>query len=74
MLTTVALLQPLGRRWPWPLGLLTAAVVVTVVDPWALLQPGVWLPFAAIGLLIASAHSGRNDLPIDECGWRCAAR
>ena len=42
-------------RWPWPLVLLAAAVVVTVIDPWALLQPGFWLSFAAVGLLMASA-------------------
>jgi competence protein ComEC len=40
VLATVALLQSLGRRWPWPLVPLAAAVVVTLGDPWALLQPG----------------------------------
>ena len=28
--------------------------VVTLLDPWALLQPGFWLSFAAVGLLMAS--------------------
>ena len=55
MLATVTLLQALGRRWPWPLVLLTAAVVVTVLDPWALLQAGFWLSFVAVGLLMASS-------------------
>jgi competence protein ComEC len=54
MLATVVLLQALGRRWPWPMVLLAAAVVVTGQDPWALLQPGFWLSFAAVGLLLAS--------------------
>ncbi|MDH3461159.1 MAG: DNA internalization-related competence protein ComEC/Rec2, partial [Burkholderiaceae bacterium] len=54
MLTTVALLHSLGRRWPWPLVLLAAAVVVTLFDPWALLQPGFWLSFTAVGLLMGS--------------------
>ncbi|MEO3692271.1 DNA internalization-related competence protein ComEC/Rec2 [Roseateles paludis] len=55
MLGTVALLQTLSLRWPWPGVLLVAAVVVTAVDPWALLQPGFWLSFMAVGLLMASS-------------------
>lgn len=55
MLVTVTLLQTLGLRWPWTLVLLWAAVVVTAADPWALLQPGFWLSFAAVGLLMASS-------------------
>lgn len=54
MLATVVLLRSLGLRWPWPLVLALAALVVTLVDPWALLQPGFWLSFAAVGLLMAS--------------------
>jgi competence protein ComEC len=54
MLATAALLASLGLRWPWPLVLLAAACVVTVIDPWALLQPGFWLSFAAAGLLMAA--------------------
>ena len=45
----------LGVRWPQPLVLLAAAVVVTgVLDPWALMQPGFWLSFVAVGLLMGS--------------------
>lgn len=58
MLATVMLLQSLGRRWPWPLVLLAAAVVVTIGDPWALLQPGFWLSFMAVGLLMSSTPVG----------------
>ncbi len=54
MLTTVGVLRNLGRRWPWPLVLLSAAVAVTLLDPWAILQPGFWLSFAAVGLLMVS--------------------
>ncbi|HZJ72216.1 MAG TPA: DNA internalization-related competence protein ComEC/Rec2, partial [Planctomycetota bacterium] len=54
MLATVTLLQSVGVRWPWSLVLLCAAVVVTMLDPWALLQPGFWLSFAAVGLLMAA--------------------
>lgn len=54
MLAVVTLLQLMGRRWPWSLVLLAAAVVVSALDPWALLQPGFWLSFMAVGLLMAS--------------------
>lgn len=54
MLGAVTLLRSAGVRWPWPLVLLAAADVVTLVDPWALLQPGFWLSFAAVGLLLVS--------------------
>jgi competence protein ComEC len=57
MLLTICLLQSLGRRWPWSLVLLTAAVVVTTMDPWALLQAGFWLSFMAVGLLLTSGRS-----------------
>ena len=63
MLAAVAGLQSLNLRWPWPLVLLAAAVVVTAVDPWALLQPGFWLSFGAVGLLMMTG-SERAE------GWR----
>ena len=54
MIGVVVLLRTLGLRWPMPLVLLGAGVVVTALDPWALLQPGFWLSFMAVGLLLAS--------------------
>lgn len=54
MLAVVAGLRSLQLRWPWPLVLLTAGVVVTAMDPWAVLQPGFWLSFGAVGLLMAA--------------------
>lgn len=68
MLAVVTLLHGCGRRWPWPLVLLAAAVVVTLADPWALLQPGFWLSFAAVGLLMASspAHEPPSSPPDDD--------
>ncbi|RQP23878.1 DNA internalization-related competence protein ComEC/Rec2 [Piscinibacter terrae] len=54
MLALVTLLQSTGRRWPWPLVLLLAAVLVSALEPWALLQAGFWLSFVAVGLLMAS--------------------
>jgi len=60
MLAAVALLRTAGLHWPAPLVLLAAAGVVTLLDPWALLQPGFWLSFVAVGLLMASEPvSGR---------------
>ncbi|WP_428507104.1 DNA internalization-related competence protein ComEC/Rec2 [Roseateles sp.] len=54
MLASLALLRGLGLRWPWPLALLLSALVVTVVDPWAVCQAGFWLSFCAVGLLMAA--------------------
>ncbi len=54
MLVTVALLRSAGLHWPAPLVLLAAAGVVTLLDPWAVMQPGFWLSFVAVGLLMAS--------------------
>ncbi|MBE2245415.1 MAG: DNA internalization-related competence protein ComEC/Rec2 [Burkholderiaceae bacterium] len=67
MLATVVLLQSIGRRWPWPLVLIAAAVVVTAGDPWALLQPGFWLSFMAVGLLMSSepVHAAAARKPSD---------
>ncbi len=54
MIAVVVLLRSLAVRWPQPMVLAAAAVVVSAFDPWALLQPGFWLSFAAVALLIAS--------------------
>ncbi len=63
MLATAALLMSIGVRWPWPLVLLAAALVVTVLDPWALLQPGFWLSFVAVGLLLTSTPARQATAP-----------
>ena len=68
MLATAALLASLGARWPWPLVLAAAAVVVSVADPWALLQPGFWLSFVAVGLLMASGPASAYG-PTPVAGW-----
>jgi competence protein ComEC len=57
MLATAFALRGLSRRWPWPRVLLAAAVVVSALDPWALLQPGFWLSFMAVGLLMSSGEA-----------------
>jgi competence protein ComEC len=71
MLAVVTLAQTLGVRWPWLLVLLAAGVVVTTLDPWALMQAGFWLSFVAVGLLMASS-SGTTETatPPAAAGWR----
>ena len=55
MLAATALLRGAGLNWPPALVTLAAMVPVTLLDPWSLLQPGFWLSFAAVGLLMVSA-------------------
>ena len=66
MIAVVALLRTLGLRWPLPAVLLAAALAVALFDPWALLQPGFWLSFMAVGLLVASepARPVRTEAPV----------
>jgi competence protein ComEC len=60
MLALVVGLRLLGRQWPWgPLWLLAMAAVL-LLDPWALLQPGFWLSFVAVGILFATDPGGRT--------------
>ncbi len=60
MLAAVVLLRSAGLRWPLWAVLLAAALVVCMLDPWALLQPGFWLSFVAVGLLAASEPAQRH--------------
>ena len=71
MLAVGVLLRSAGWRWPWLLVLLIAAVAVTALDPWSLLQPGFWLSFAAVGLLLAS-EAPREAGTQRGSGWRAA--
>ena len=68
MLAAVCALQSLGLAWPWPLVLLAAAGIVSLLDPWALLQPGFWLSFGAVGLLMASRPSQPITQPLVKGG------
>ncbi|MFT3820538.1 MAG: DNA internalization-related competence protein ComEC/Rec2 [Rubrivivax sp.] len=73
MIGAVALLRSLGLRWPQPLVLLAAGASVSLLDPWALLQPGFWLSFVAVALLIASDPV--RSRPVAEDGrWRGRAQ
>ncbi|HPP82272.1 MAG TPA: DNA internalization-related competence protein ComEC/Rec2, partial [Rubrivivax sp.] len=55
MLAVVVALRGAGVRWPLLLVLLVAAALVVALDPWALMQPGFWLSFVAVALLVAAA-------------------
>lgn len=59
MLAGAVLLRQLGLNWPAGLICLVAGACVVAVDPWALLQPGFWLSFVAVLLLMASEPERR---------------
>ena len=75
MIAAVVLLRSAGLRWPQPLVLLAAALVVMLADPWALLQPGFWLSFVAVALLIGSdpVRAVRPAAGPGASGWRARA-
>ena len=60
MLATVVLLRQSGRQWPWAQTWLLAMAVVVLLDPWALMQAGFWLSFAAVGILFATDSGAAN--------------
>jgi competence protein ComEC len=71
MIGVVALLRTLGVRWPLLLVLLCAGLIVVLADPWALLQPGFWLSFVAVGLLVSSEPAaGPVPLPPGATRWQ----
>jgi competence protein ComEC len=68
MLAVVVGLRSSGLRWPPQLVLLVAAGGVAAADPWALLQPGFWLSFAAVALLVSSAPADTEQAPSEITG------
>ncbi len=54
MLAAVCALRIGGLNWPAHVVWLGALLAVAVPDPWALLQPGFWLSFVAVGVLFAA--------------------
>lgn len=63
MLTVLVALSQSGRQWAWPQTWLLAMAVLVAVDPWALLQPGFWLSFVAVGVLFGSGSGGAPGHP-----------
>lgn len=75
MLALVVGLRLAGRTWPWPALWGVAMVAVLLLDPWALLQPGFWLSFVAVGILFATDPSGRAaPAAAATRGWRRMGR
>jgi competence protein ComEC len=61
MLGVVVVLRVSARHWHGALVWLMACAVVLAWDPWALLQPGFWLSFVAVGVLMASDPHGQRQ-------------
>lgn len=55
-------LRLLGRFWPWPVSSLLAMSMVLAWDPLAWLQPGFWLSFVAVAVLMSGMTSAPNPL------------
>ncbi len=63
MLAVVTVLRLSARDWHWRQVWALAAVVVATLDPWALLHPGFWLSFVAVGVLLATDQPPRASTP-----------
>jgi competence protein ComEC len=63
MLLVVVVLKMSARHWHGAVVWLLACAVVLAWDPWALLQPGFWLSFVAVGVLMAHNPQGHKDSP-----------
>lgn len=68
MLSVVALALWSGRNLGVSRSLLLALLLVLLLDPWAVLSPGFWLSFAAVGLLFFVGTGRIGAAP----GWRAA--
>jgi competence protein ComEC len=68
MLATVAVLRLSGAHWPWPHVWMLACAVVVASDPWALLQPGFWLSFVAVGVLFATDSGAASAVSTGATG------
>ena len=63
MLATVTLLRSQARQWSAAQVWMVAGSVVLALDPWALLQPGFWLSFVAVGVLMATGSTADHRAP-----------
>lgn len=63
MIIIVAVALWTGRLTRFSHTLLAAAGIICLFDPWALLQPGFWLSFGAVGMILyaTSGRSGKID-------------
>lgn len=77
MLAIVVALGLGVRRWPWPAVWTLAMVAVLLLDPWALMQPGFWLSFVAVGILFSAGRREARSAPSGPdaaSGWRRAGQ
>lgn len=74
MLATVGLLRLTGARWPWPAVWMLACAVVVAFDPWALMQPGFWLSFVAVGVLFATDSGATSPISTAATGLNDALK
>lgn len=76
MLCVVMVLKISARQWHGSLIWLLAGAVVLLLDPWALLQPGFWLSFVAVGVLMTlerqrpAAPGKLTQTPEPDAPWR----
>lgn len=68
MLGVVAIAMLLGREALGSRVLVLALLAVLLADPWAVLSPGFWLSFGAVGIIlyVLGGRAGKLD------GWRAA--
>ena len=68
MLVLATVLTQGARQWPVSTLWLAVAAWLLTLDPWALLQPGFWLSFVAVGLLMFSWRppSGTKAVPFSS--------
>ncbi|MFG6449322.1 DNA internalization-related competence protein ComEC/Rec2 [Roseateles sp. BYS180W] len=72
MLVLWALQSELGWRWPRHLSLLLIAAWICLWDPWAPVQPGFWLSFVAVAVLMAADAQTTQaaSAPVVRPWWR----
>lgn len=71
MLGVVVALRQSARQWPWSVVWTLVMATVLLLDPWALLQPGFWLSFVAVGILFASGSRTPRPDPLEAVPrWR----
>ncbi len=68
MLSVAALALWLGRTSSASHVLCSALGVVVLLDPWAVMAPGFWLSFGAVGLIFY-ASTGRVGAAMNEANW-----
>jgi competence protein ComEC len=74
MLALVVVLRLQGRHWPWPTLGAAAMTVVLLCDPWAWMQPGFWLSFFAVAILIMTDTAERSAPAVQGRWWQGLGR